>query len=284
MSRVSAAEHTIIGGMAGMGEVTIMQPIVAIKNALQEGRAVPWNVAHLYRGLGINILSMAPITATQFGANRMCEQLTRNITGRDVDPSGRVFCAAAAGAISGFVGSPAELLVIQQQKNGRSIINETKAVVQNYGLRSLFCRGLALSVCRESIYAGNYLGLYPVLERYLEESPDMAKYPKGTPSLAAGVAAGFLGSFLSHPFDTVKTRLQAHMYSRPEYVTSLGGMATVCREEGVGGLWKGYTPRGFRILCAVFILNGFRTYMVDHLENARAEQVAVNSEWPMKAT
>ena len=48
---LSPAEHTIIGAIAGSMEVLLMQPTIAIKNALQEGRPVPWSPSALYRGL-----------------------------------------------------------------------------------------------------------------------------------------------------------------------------------------------------------------------------------------
>lgn len=50
MSSVTPIEHTAIGGLAGILEVSIMQPTVTIKNALQEGRALPKTPLALYRG------------------------------------------------------------------------------------------------------------------------------------------------------------------------------------------------------------------------------------------
>lgn len=48
---LSSVEHTAIGALAGIVEVGIMQPTVAIKNALQEGRPLPAAPAAYYRGL-----------------------------------------------------------------------------------------------------------------------------------------------------------------------------------------------------------------------------------------
>ena len=50
-SSLSPIEHTAIGAFAGVVEVCIMQPTVAIKNALQEGRSLPANPAQYYRGV-----------------------------------------------------------------------------------------------------------------------------------------------------------------------------------------------------------------------------------------
>ena len=81
MAGLTSIEHTAIGALCGALEVCIMQPTVGIKNALQEGRAIPRAPAALYRGLTVNAVSMAPITATQFGVNRALEQFVKNITG-----------------------------------------------------------------------------------------------------------------------------------------------------------------------------------------------------------
>ena len=42
------------GALGGSVEVILMQPMVGIKNALQEGRPVPANPLHLYRGLAVS--------------------------------------------------------------------------------------------------------------------------------------------------------------------------------------------------------------------------------------
>jgi hypothetical protein len=55
MSTVTSLEHTAIGALAGLTEVSIMQPTVAIKNALQEGgRLVPRSPVELYRGYTVS--------------------------------------------------------------------------------------------------------------------------------------------------------------------------------------------------------------------------------------
>lgn len=56
MASLSPWEHTMIGAFAGMTEVTIMQPTVAIKNALQEGRPLPRTPVAFYRGLAVSVL------------------------------------------------------------------------------------------------------------------------------------------------------------------------------------------------------------------------------------
>lgn len=58
---LSSLTMTAIGALGGATEVILMQPMVGIKNALQEGRPIPTNVAHLYRGLPVRGAAVAPV-------------------------------------------------------------------------------------------------------------------------------------------------------------------------------------------------------------------------------
>lgn len=53
---MTPVDQSLIGAMSGTVEVLLMQPTVAIKNAVQEGRPISWNPLHMYRGLGVCLL------------------------------------------------------------------------------------------------------------------------------------------------------------------------------------------------------------------------------------
>ena len=84
----------------------------------QERRPIPVSPNALYRGLTINISTMAPISAVQFGGVSAYTELFKTAVGRNPKGQESVACAAAGGATSALVASPAELLVIQQQRAG----------------------------------------------------------------------------------------------------------------------------------------------------------------------
>ena len=52
---LTSLEMTAIGAVSGTIEVCIMQPTVAVKNAIQEGRPIPRAPAGLYRGLLVRL-------------------------------------------------------------------------------------------------------------------------------------------------------------------------------------------------------------------------------------
>mmetsp|Transcript_8894 Transcript_8894/g.15419 ORF Transcript_8894/g.15419 Transcript_8894/m.15419 type:complete len:266 (-) Transcript_8894:416-1213(-) len=263
---VSPLEHTAIGALGGSVEVLLMQPMVAFKNALQEGRPIPTSPAHLYRGLSMNVLSMAPITASQFGAHRLTQQLLLGKADGEVTGAQRFISAGVAGAVSALIACPSELIIIQQQRTGRPLMAEATAFFSAYKLPSIY-RGLTCAIGREGLYASGYLGLFPVLQAAMHKQG----YSPSVSLVVSGLAAGTFGAVASHPFDTAKTRMQAFMYTKPEYMTMASSFAAIYKEGGITTFWKGIAPRMARIICATFILNYIRTNSVDYLENARKE-------------
>ena len=83
-AKLTSADHAVMGAIAGTVEVTTLQPIIFVKYAVQEGRALPRNPLHYYRGFACNVGTFAPITATQFGASRLTESLIRKYMQRDI--------------------------------------------------------------------------------------------------------------------------------------------------------------------------------------------------------
>lgn len=263
MTSLSPAEMTAIGGTAGVCEVLIMQPTIAIKNALQEGRPIPWYPRALYRGLAVNAASIAPITAIQFGTHRLLERAL----GEDVSELGRIGAAAGAGAASALVGCPAELLMIQQQKSGQPLLAEARRIVSQYGALGLY-RGMTATTIRETVYTGSYLGLCPVLKGYLDSRKLLEGYPAGSSLVLSGITAGLFAAFATQPVDTAKTRQQAFLDPKvhPEYATMRSSLRHLVQTNGLTSLWAGITPRAFRISTAVVILQMIRTKLISIVE------------------
>lgn len=67
--------------------------------------------------------------------------LQQRYTERDITSAGRFASAAAAGSVSALIGSPTELIIIQQQKNLTPLVTETKAFFSKYPAASIY-RGL----------------------------------------------------------------------------------------------------------------------------------------------
>lgn len=268
-SNLTAVHHTAIGAFAGAVEVCVMQPTVAVKNALQEGRAIPRAPGLLYRGLGINAGSMAPITAVQFGSARLYEDALSTFKGGKLAQGERIGVAAFAGATSSLISSPAELLMIQQQRTGDTLSGAARRVISTYGVSKMY-RGIGATAMRESLYVGGYMGLMPALRDFLAVQPSFQQLPNGSAIAAAGVTAGLLAAAASQPADTVKTRMQALLDSKaaPEYATLRSTISHVTQTGGgASALWAGFTPRAVRTVGAVFILTFIRDFFVNTFDS-----------------
>lgn len=127
-----------------------------------------------------------------------------------------------------------------------------------------------MALCRESFYAGCYLGVCPLLRERLDAALTGPGAPPSTTSLVAGgAAAGLLATVLSQPFDTVKTRMQAFMCGGEggKYATARSTAAAIAAEGGgASALWAGLLPRGVRIVGAVMILQAVRGQAVAFIE------------------
>eukprot|EP00873_Tetraselmis_striata_P012565 jgi/Tetstr1/432829/TSEL_022180.t1 len=232
-----SATQTLVGAVAGAVEVTCMQPTIAVKNALQEGRPVSLAPRALYRGYAVNISTIVPMTAVQFGATGSYTQLFTAAVGRKPAREEGVACAALGGATAALVASPAELVVIQQQRAGLSAGAAVRHVVSGYGAARLF-KGLTCSAMRDGLVCANMLGLTPVIATELRQS---------------------------------EAYLDKH--ANPEYATIRATLADIYARGGAGALYSGFAPRGFRIVCAAFILNSVKEWAQELIEGGSHAQV-----------
>jgi len=173
--------------------------------------------------------SIAPITATQFGTNRIAEQWLRGLrrrrppssspaaaaaaaaplppspaagAGAELSGVDRFACAAFAGGVSAAVATPTELIIIQQQKRSAPLMETVRDFASRHRAAALF-RGLGPCIGRETLYAAGYLGLCPVLYDSLRAREDPLPAPQAM--AVAGVVGGVFAAAASHPFDTGKS-------------------------------------------------------------------------------
>lgn len=275
---VTPLEATAIGALSGAIEVTIMQPTVSMKNAMQQGRPLPMSPAALYRGLLINATSVAPITATQFGANRFYEGSLKNFTGRELGQAERIGVAMAAGCTSALISCPSELIMIQQQTNGTSLATAFKTFMAEHGLVKIY-RGMSPTLAREGLYTAGYLGICPALLEYFRGAGTFQGYPEGLPMAVAGVTGGLFASVGTQWADTIKTRMQSNLdpSKTPQYRGMLSTASTILSDGGIRAMWAGTVPRMVRIVGATFILNWTRTGMTEFLEERKRQQLPLPS-------
>ncbi|KNC85373.1 hypothetical protein SARC_02431 [Sphaeroforma arctica JP610] len=151
------------------------------------------------------------------------------------------------------MSSPAELLVIQQQKTGFALGKQFTEVAGKFGAARLY-RGFPMTAGREALFTAGYLGLGPIAKASLQDNFPLLKENDGLALLAGGCAAGLVAGVLTHPLDTVKTRLQSDI-AREVYKGPWAAAKVLWKEEGAAAFYKGFLPRCARLCGAVIILN-----------------------------
>jgi solute carrier family 25 carnitine/acylcarnitine transporter 20/29 len=156
------------------------------------------------------------------------------------------------GMLSGFACAPMELVMIQQQRFGKSLFDTASMIIKDHGvLGGGLMRGLITASGREGLFTAGYLGASPVIGRYLVEEKGMGKYPA---KMVGAVGAGLVAATLSHPMDTIKTCMQGDM-QKATYGSLTSTARTIYSESGAGAFFRGWSWRAGRMISSLFILD-----------------------------
>jgi hypothetical protein len=242
-------EDAALGVCCGTIEVSILQPMLFCKNATQQGLPFTLDPRVLYRGIGVSILNMSILTGVQFPLTSMVARAITQGEERPLSDTEKVSSAFAGGALSGLVCGPMELVMIQQQRFGASLVGTAGKVVREFGALTMF-RGLTVSCGREGIFTAGYLGLGPVFARRLKDGYGVSS---SIGDFAGAVGAGLIAATLSHPLDTIKTCMQGDL-ERATYRGQFHTLSTLYAQGGVGRFFSGWSWRTTRMICAIFLL------------------------------
>ncbi|KAM5347537.1 hypothetical protein ACJ41O_007361 [Fusarium nematophilum] len=83
----------------------------------------------------------------------------------------------------------------------------------------------------------------------------------------AGASAGVVTVYATMPFDTIKTRMQGLRTAQDRRGT-LHYLASITREAGIGGLWKGTTPRLVRLSVSGALSFSIYQHVLDWMQHA----------------
>eukprot|EP00667_Euglena_gracilis_P016774 EG_transcript_17596 len=250
VQKLSPTENTMLGIAAGIIEVTILQPMLYCKNATQQKLPFTLNPRILYRGLAMSITNMAILTGLQFPLTGAVTRVFTRGADRRLSNFEQIASGFIGGCLSGFACAPMELVMIQQQRFGGSLLATPMRIVGTIGAPGMF-RGLTMACGREGLFTAGYLGIGPVITRTLQEdynlSISMAK-------AGGAVGGGVIAATLSHPMDTCKTCMQGDI-ERKAYGSLSETAQALYKEAGAGRFFRGWTWRTGRMICAVFIMN-----------------------------
>lgn len=126
-----------------------------------------------------------------------------------------------------------------------STAHAIRLIVREDGLKGLY-RGFAGTTLKQISASGLRLGSYNIIK----DVQEARGLPQNTAThFANGAAAGLITTLLSQPFDTIKTRSQA-----AQATTTREALASIVRDDGVRGFWKGTVMRLSRTVLSGGIL------------------------------
>ncbi|KAL7574678.1 hypothetical protein ACA910_003021 [Epithemia clementina (nom. ined.)] len=245
-------QNATVGMTVGCIEVCTLQPLNYAKNMTQINHPISLNPLIMYRGVTANALNMGSCTMIQFTIGGFLRKLTLgDDRQRILSFKEEILCGLGAGTASAFVGSPLELVMVQQQKKGYSI---TETVSKITGNPANVGRGWIGTAVREALWTVGYLSIPPVVRREL-----MDRFPDYFPSndharIPAALLGALFACYLTHPFDTIKTCMQGDI-ERTTYGTLTQTARTLYGQFGITGFYRGSTFRYARQVCAVFIMD-----------------------------
>lgn len=250
-SKLSELQNATVGMIVGCIEVLILQPFNYAKNMTQQKQPISLNPMIMYRGVGANCVNMGSCTMIQFAVGGKLKSMILSGDDRRLSFGEEMMCGLGGGFISAFVGSPLELIMIQQQRKGLSTVK----TMQSIATPSNILRGFTGTAFREALWTCGYLSIPPVVRRNLMENYPDTFDSNEKARIPAALLGGLFACYLTHPFDTIKTCMQGDI-ERATYKNMVDTAGVIWRNNGgIYGFYRGATFRYGRMVCAVFIMD-----------------------------
>lgn len=245
-------ENATVGMTVGVIEVLILQPLNYAKNMTQIKQPISLDPRVMYRGVGANAVNMGSCTMIQFAVGGFLrKKLLAGDSVRNLSLGEEITCGIGAGTVSALVGSPLELIMIQQQRTGFSLVTTLQSLAEK---PINITRGWIGCAVREALWTCGYLSIPPVVRRELIQSAPQYFPTNDRARIPAALLGGLFACYLTHPFDTIKTCMQGDV-KRELYGNFLQTFRTIYDSSGIRGFYRGATFRYSRMVCAVFIMD-----------------------------
>ncbi len=145
---------------------------------------------------------------------------------------------------------------------GTSAPETIRTIVKEAGITGLW-RGIAPLAMREGMFAPSYLVIYPFIKHLIQDATDN----EGIAITAGAIVTGATIAGLTHPLDTIKTRLQED-YSIKGIRDAIDSLRNEIDEKtnkksGLRSLYKGVTARGTRAIIAIPLISITYEYLTD---------------------
>jgi len=182
-------------------------------------------------------------TTTESSREYLQENLRRFLPGLSdpvIDGWQSFFSSLIANVASLIPYVPAEVLssrlIVQHGRKNIGIFSMTKLIISESGYRGLY-RGFTTSCIVSIVFSSQWWWSYSVSRRVFAKVDSISNNPLFLDAYA-GLVAGLVSTTISHPLDTIRTRIQTGGSSQ---VHILPALREIIRKDGRGAVWKGIT-------------------------------------------
>jgi solute carrier family 25 (mitochondrial oxoglutarate transporter), member 11 len=262
----------VIGGLSGMVATCIIQPIDTVKvriqiggenriagqvtntNPLSVGRKIlaEEGVGALYKGLDAGMVRQATYSTTRLGVYSYLFEKKRREQGH-VTFLQKLGISSIAGFTGALVGTPADLALVRfqsdatlpaaERRNYRHVGDAFGRIIKEEGVMALW-KGSFPTILRALAMNIMMLTSNDEIKEWLTKARKQSK-PDMSTVLTASAISGFLSSFVSLPFDNIKTKMQKQKKGADgtlPYKSFMDCFNKTAAKEGVSGLWIGFFP------------------------------------------
>jgi len=257
LRNLSEAQNLALGTAVGVGVQTVLQPILYWKNATQQGLAFTLKPNIIYRGTLASCCNLGVLCGLQFLSAGVIQKAITGGVDRPMTTAEEISAGFFGGALSGPACCAMELIMIQQQRHGGTMLATPGRIVRNYGLKSIL-RGNVASTLRESVYTAGYLGIVPATQKFMKRNYGVPSYIGDIVGAAVG---GFVCTFVSHPLDTVKTCMQGDV-ERKQHAGLVDTFKTLYRDRGgFRSLYRGFAWRYGNVFLDFMLFNALMRHI-----------------------
>lgn len=174
--------------------------------------------------------------------------------GKDVDITRSMIAGSISGLMARMATTPLDTVKIRLQVTpSAQLVPTIKTMLRREGVASLW-KGNVPGAIMYVVYGGVQFGSYSFYNRKLYLLS--AYIPSQLYSLTVGMLSGATSSFVSYPFDTLRTRFVANRGIR--FSSIIESCHQVWMHEGIRGFFRGYTTSMVSLTLATGIM--FSTY------------------------
>ena len=266
---LTQATNFAMGAIAGGIGATAVYPIDLVKTRMQNQRSVVVGevlyknsldcfkkviknegILGLYRGLGPQLVGVAPEKAIKLTVNDLFRDVFKNKETGEIPVPLQALAGGLAGASQVVFTNPLEIVKIRLQVAGEEsklVSGPQKlgaiSVIRQLGLLGLY-KGAAACLLRDVPFSAIYFPTYAAAKKKLCED---GQTNSASSLLLAGAIAGMPAASLTTPADVIKTRLQVEARAGQEtYSGIMDCFRKICASEGPKALFKGAAARVFR--------------------------------------